>query len=98
MMPKGGIWISWGRLTLFGGTYAHDFGQPAGLGEGVEHDGNEEGHGQRQEGAWPPSNRAQNTPVGERLRPLLIITGERTFPARMLTTVTPEFTISCCPI
>jgi hypothetical protein len=31
-------------------------------------------------------------------RPLLIITGERTFPARMLTTVAPAFTISCRPI
>ena len=78
-MRKGGTWISRGRPTLFGGAYAHDCGQPASLGKGVEHDGNEEGHGQSQEGAGPPSSQAQkmndrNTTVGEMLRPLLIMT------------------------
>ena len=58
--------------------------------------------GRARKAPGPPSSQAQktndrNTTVGEMLSPLLIIIGERTFSARMLTTVTPAMTSKARP-
>src|SRR5215204_1974415 len=83
-------------------AYAHEVGHQHVFGKVTNMMATNRARGNARKAPGPPSSQAQNTndiktTVGEMQRPRLIIIGERTFSARMLTIVTPAITSNVRP-